>query len=92
MRKKQKMLKVMKDSDYGFSVNDKIHINIQRIWEEKRSFDPFAREFASTYAHELLHIIFAPIKRKRVIGEEKVVRKMLNEPWDSSLENIYSKT
>lgn len=85
------MLKIIRDHDYGFSVNQTIGINVQRIWGEKRRFDSFAKEFASTYSHEVLHLLLGPIKRKRILGEEKVIRRLLNEQWDDSVEKMYAK-
>lgn len=85
------MLKLINDHDYGFSVNQTIGINIQRIWLENQRFDAFVKEFASTYNHELLHLMLGSIRRKRIIGEEKVIRRLMNEPWDDSVEKMYAK-
>lgn len=91
-KRKQKMLKILRDGDYGFSINGTIAINVERIWNEKKRFNTFTKEFASTYSHELLHLILGPIRRKRIIGEEKVIRRMLSEPWDQAIERSYSES
>ena len=78
------------DEDYGFSYNNEIHINIQRIWNETRNVHHFAKEFSNTHTHELLHIIFTQVRPKRIIGEEIAIRKLLNESWNRSIAKAYT--
>ena len=86
------MLKKIKDQDYGFVKKGIIGINIERIWLETRNETKFMREFAKTHAHELLHILIAAAanKKRSPLGEEKVVRKLCNEPWNKEIEAMYN--
>lgn len=87
------MLKTYKDQDYGFVQNGVIGINIERIWLETRSETIFMKEFAKTYAHELLHLAIARAirnKKRTDKGEEKVVRKLCKEPWNKRIESLYN--
>ena len=86
------MLKLIKDQDYGFVRNNTIGINIERIWLETRGEAKFIKEFAKTYAHELLHIVIEATlgnKKRQVTGEEKVIRKLCSEPWNKEIEAAY---
>ena len=86
------MFKKIKDQDYGFVKNGIIGINIERLWLEARDEAKFVKEFAKTYAHELLHIEIAVAvgqDKRTVTGEEKAVRKLANEPWDKEIEAGY---
>ena len=87
------MLKTIKDQDYGFIKNGTIGINIERIWLESANEARFIREFAKTYAHEILHLAIDRSLRNRKrteIGEEKAVRKLVGEKWDRAIECFYS--
>jgi len=87
------MLKNYKDQDYGFIQNGTVGINIERIWLETRAETRFMKEFAKTYAHELLHMAIALTidnKKRTTIGEEKVVRKLCKEPWNKRIEALYN--
>ncbi len=86
------MLKKIHDQDYGFVKNGTIGINIERLWLEARDEAKFIKEFAKTHAHELLHIEVAVAlgkKKRTIIGEEKVVRKLVKEPWNKEIEAGY---
>jgi len=86
------MLKRYKDQDYGFVKNNVIGINIERIWLETNQETRFIREFAKTYAHELLHLTLAKAlknKKRTDAGEEKVIRKLCKEPWNKEIESAY---
>lgn len=91
MVKKQNAFRILKDSDYGYSQGSTIHVNIQRIWGETGNLRDFVREFNATHTHELLHVMLTPIRPKKLVGEEKVIRRLLNEPWTPSLEEFYIK-
>ena len=89
VRKKFKKLKVLRDNDYAFTVGNIIHVNVQRLWKESNTFRKFAKMFATTHTHEVLHILMTQVRPKSLIGEEKSIRILLDEPWDAELEKIY---
>lgn len=89
----KRSLKILKDKEYGFSTENTIHVNIERIWKETKSSGNFTREFARTYDHELMHILLNPeLKRKRVKErtEERIIRNLLREPWNSAISRGYN--
>lgn len=77
------------DWDYGFTLGNTIHVNIQRLWEEEKNEDSFISRFSELYVHELLHVILGTIGRKNMMGEEKVIHLMLEEPWEPWMERRY---
>ncbi len=91
MKKQQRRLKLIKDSDYAFTEGTTIHVNIQRLWKEAYNFPQFVNLFSQTHTHEMLHLLMTHLKPKTLLGEEKAIRKVLNEPWDAELEQIYEK-
>lgn len=88
MARKRK-LRIIRDEDYGFTLGNTIHINIERLWKENPAFLAFVREFSRTHTHELLHVLFKNIRPKRLIGEEQVVHLLCEEPWDKTTQNFY---
>ncbi len=90
MRNKVRQLVRLHDQDYGFTEKGQIFVNVQRIWEETENVIKFIDEFSKTYAHELLHQELYPIKKKFALGEEKTIRKILNEKWSKQLEKLYA--
>ena len=88
-KKNGKKLKIMNEEDYGFTVDGKIHVNVERIWHETSTDRQFINAFAQTYHHELLHLVLARVRKKTDLGEEKVIRKLLSEPWTLSMEQSY---
>ena len=85
---KSHSLKIIKDQDYGFIENGVVGINVERLWLEFQDEEAFIHEFASTYAHEMLHIALAPFGLPEVV-EEEVIRAMLGEAWDEEIEQMY---
>ncbi len=91
-KKKRKMLRTLKSTDYGMVEDGSIFVNVEKIWTQgKGSFNHFVKEFNLTCTHELLHILIADQvgNSTSIVGEEKAVRNMLNEKWNKKLEKQY---
>ncbi len=85
---KSHSLKIIHDQDYGFTENGIIGVNIERMWLEAQDEESFIHEFASTYAHEMLHIVLAGLGLPDIV-EEEIIRAMLGEQWDEEIEAMY---
>jgi len=96
-----KKLRIVKDEEYldGFCVISKagrvICVNVEKLWKEAKNNAPkhpeerFTRNFANTYAHELLHSEIKKVEREYDYGEERVIYSMLGDRWTKFLEKYY---
>lgn len=74
----------------GFNENGLIAVNIQLLWENYEDEDKFIKNFAKTYIHELLHDLLDEITFKlREYKEEEIIRKILKEPWNKQVRELY---
>jgi len=98
MPRPTKQLKKIKDSENldGFAYvtcdSYKIHVNVEKLWKEaigltkskSSAIDSFARLFAKTYVHELLHYLLRQRYRghiKYAYGEEYLIYYLLGDRW-----------
>ena len=93
---KGKSLRTMYYRDEPFySMSDtctgQIEVNIEFIWKLcKKDEDKFIRIFGLSYAHEYVHTIVSDILEDLyTCGEEKFIRKILGEEWNSEMEKYY---
>lgn len=86
--RQRRKLRIMQNQDYGFAESGIIGVNIEKIWLETGNEDMFIAEFASTYAHELLHILLAGLNLPDLV-EEEVIRAILGEKWNAEIEAAY---
>lgn len=92
--RKEKKLRMMKEAYYGQVAEDgTVCVNVQMIWHILEDEALFIAEFAKTFCHELLHVEIAKAHDFKEIGtevgEERLIRCMLDEPWDKELEEMY---
>ena len=89
---KGKLMRTVKSTDYGFLEGGAIWINVEKLWNRaKGDFSKFTSEFEKTNTHELLHsIIFDSVGEEHsLVEEEKVVRQLTGEKWNTKLELQY---
>ena len=85
-----KSLIVIDNEDYAFLEDNRICINIEKLWNENASFDSFVEEFTLTHTHEMIHLTLWHLDEDAdAMGEEKAIRSMLGEEWNEKLEWIY---
>lgn len=88
--KKMKLTKLINNEDYAFLDHGVIYINIQKLWQETLCEKKFIEQFAKSHTHELIHLVlFEEELQGTALGEEKVIRGILGEEWNSVLESIY---
>ena len=85
----KKALRLYRDADYAFSVVDRIAVNLELLWKDAGYFDAFSRQFSKAYNHEVLHILLSGVRNKRLVGEEKVIRRLMWERWNRSMKKAY---
>jgi hypothetical protein len=65
-------------------------VNVEYLWNDTKSEDKFIKRFAKAYRHEFLHSLLLDIPKKYEKGEEKIIRKYIdNEKWTDELERFY---
>ena len=85
---------------YGDNYGKRISINLRQIFSEsvkrnmKSIHNSMVNLFVKTYIHETLHkeifkVIGSRNREKYILGEEKVVAKMLGESWTKKDEYYY---
>jgi len=88
--KTYKSLAIIDNEDYAFLENNRIYINIEKLWNENPKADVFIEEFTLSHTHELLHLTLWEIDEDGdAMGEEKTIRSLLGEEWNEKLEWIY---
>lgn len=84
-----RLLRRYRDADYAFSLGSKIAVNLELLWKDAGYFNAFSRQFSKAYNHEVLHIVLSGVRKKRLLGEEKVVRRMMRERWNKRMRRAY---
>ncbi len=94
-RVKAKIFKIIPEKLYGQVLNEftgEIGVNVEYIWKEAQNENKFIKEFARTYAHEVMHLLVgAIIEDLYFLGEEKTIRDLLKEKWGRKLREYYEK-
>ena len=87
---KNKTLVTIDNEDYAFLENNKIYINIEKLWNENPTVFKFTKEFTTAHTHELIHWTLWEIGEDAdAMGEEKTIRSMLGEEWNEKLECLH---